>query len=94
MTNLAEAVVSHYGKADLLERIEGALRQAGKDPAQPTIDDLAGVDEFHARGREATAELAELLPPAVDRELLDLGSGLGGPARFLATGAIASSAST
>ena len=48
------------------------------------VDDLAGVDEFHSRGREATLELAELLPPAIDTELLDIGSGLGGPARFLA----------
>ena len=53
-------------------------------PAQPSADDLAGVDEFHSRGREATSSWRELLPPAVDTELLDIGSGLGGPARFLA----------
>ena len=48
------------------------------------VDDLAGVDEFHSRGREATVELADLLPAEVDGELLDVGSGIGGPARFLA----------
>jgi ubiquinone/menaquinone biosynthesis C-methylase UbiE len=82
--SLDEAVVAHYGRGDLLERIEDALRATGKDPLAPTLDDLAGVDEFHARGREATVELAELLPAMLDTELLDIGSGLGGPARFIA----------
>lgn len=81
---LNEAVIAHYGRADLLDRIDTALRQAGKDPQRPTIDDLAPVDEFHSRGREATKELAALLPADIDTEVLDVGSGLGGPARFLA----------
>jgi len=81
---LNAAVVAHYGRGDLLARIEAGLRAAGKDPAHPTIDDLAPIDEFHARGREATVELAELLPSSVETEVLDVGSGLGGPARFLA----------
>ena len=81
---LADAVVAHYGKGDLLRRIETALRDAGKDPEHPSVDDLAGVDEFHSRGRDATVELAQLLPATIDTELLDIGSGLGGPARFLA----------
>ena len=82
--SLTDAVVAHYGRGDLLSRIETALRESGKDPEHPTIDDLAGVDEFHSRGREATRELADLLPAALDTELLDVGSGIGGPARFLA----------
>ena len=82
--SLSDAVVAHYGRGDLLSRIEAALRESGKDPERPTIDDLAGVDEFHSRGREATLELADLLPAALDSELLDIGSGIGGPARFLA----------
>ncbi|MFO1071718.1 MAG: class I SAM-dependent methyltransferase [Geminicoccaceae bacterium] len=82
--SLQEAVVAHYGRGDLLARIEAGLRAAGKDPRHPTIDDLAPVDEFHARGREATLELAALLPSGIEGEVLDVGSGLGGPARFLA----------
>lgn len=82
--SLTDAVVAHYGRGDLLSRIETALRESGKDPEQPAIDDLAGVDEFHSRGREATIELADLLPAALDTELLDIGSGIGGPARFMA----------
>ncbi|MGD9509986.1 MAG: class I SAM-dependent methyltransferase [Geminicoccaceae bacterium] len=82
--SLTDSVISHYGKGDLLQRIEQALRQAGRDPDHPGVDELAGVDEFHARGREATRELADLLPASLDTELLDVGSGIGGPARFLA----------
>lgn len=82
--SVEQAVAEHYGQPDLLQRIEAALRDSGKDPAHPTVDDLAGVDEFHARGREATLELAAWLPVDPSTEILDIGSGLGGPARFLA----------
>ncbi|MFZ1430259.1 MAG: class I SAM-dependent methyltransferase [Geminicoccaceae bacterium] len=82
--SVEQAVAAHYGQIDVLGRIEAALKESGKDPAKPTVDDLAGVDEFHARGREATVELADWLPAAVATEVLDIGSGLGGPARFLA----------
>lgn len=68
----------------LLERIDAALRQDGKDPERITLDDLAAVDEFHLGGHEATAELAELAGIGSDEHVLDVGSGLGGPARFLA----------
>ena len=82
--SLEQAVAAHYGQIDVLRRIDDALRESGKDPAHPTVDDLAGVDEFHSRGREATLELAAWLPATVPTEVLDIGSGLGGPARFLA----------
>jgi SAM-dependent methyltransferase len=78
------AVTAHYGRGDLLARLDEALRAAGKDPDHPTIDDLAPVDEFHTRGRAASEELAAALPASIDGEVLDVGSGLGGPARFLA----------
>lgn len=82
--SLQTAVVAHYSRSDLLARLDAALRQAGKDPQRPAIDDLAPVDEFHSRGREATKDVVALLPEAIDTEVLDIGSGLGGPARFLA----------
>jgi SAM-dependent methyltransferase len=78
------AVAAHYAGRDLLTRLDDALRAAGKNPDRLTIDDLASIDEFHTRGRAATAELAAALPEAIDGEVLDVGSGLGGPARFLA----------
>jgi ubiquinone/menaquinone biosynthesis C-methylase UbiE len=42
------------------------------------------VDEFHSRGRRATQELAELAAPGAADRVLDVGCGLGGPARYLA----------
>jgi SAM-dependent methyltransferase len=74
----------HYARPALLEDILAALRAAGKDPARLGPDDLAPVDEFHTRGRAATAELAALLRLTGSEDVLDLGCGLGGPARYLA----------
>lgn len=76
----------HYtGSGSLLERIETALRVAGKDLNALQVDDLAPVDEFHSRGRESTLELARLaqgkITPAT--KVIDVGCGLGGTARHL-----------
>lgn len=81
MSDLAERVVRQYAAPDLAATVRAALAAAGKHA--PTPDDLAPFDAFHVRGRAATAELAERLPLAGLR-VLDLGSGLGGTARFLA----------
>ena len=81
---MTEEVARHYGKGGLLERILAALAQAGKDIDHLTIDDLAPVDEFHSRRRLATEELAGLLAPSPTDRVVDVGSGLGGPSRYLA----------
>jgi MPBQ/MSBQ methyltransferase len=80
MTDLAE----HYARADLPSAILAALRAAGKDVERLAPDDLAPVDEFHTGGRAATAELARLLALRGNERVLDVGSGLGGPSRYLA----------
>jgi ubiquinone/menaquinone biosynthesis C-methylase UbiE len=43
-----------------------------------------GEDQLHVRGAEATVELAGLAALRAGERVLDVGSGLGGPARFLA----------
>lgn len=79
VTNKVEA---HYrGSGDLAELIAARLRSAGKDLGQLTTADLAAVDEFHIRGRKATLELAERMELDTSSRVLDIGSGLGGPAR-------------
>jgi ubiquinone/menaquinone biosynthesis C-methylase UbiE len=75
---------SHYRAVGLLDRILAGLRDAGRDPSAPTIDDLAPADEFHSAGRHATKDLAALAILKPGTRVLDVGSGLGGPARFLA----------
>src|SRR3954454_19007285 len=72
---------SHYsGDGDLSRVIAETLRKAGKDPDRLTTIDLASVDEFHIRGRKATLELAGFLNIDASSKVLDIGSGLGGPA--------------
>src|SRR5581483_11191714 len=80
----ADALNRHYGRPDLLEAILAAARAAGADPASLTPDDLAPVDQFHTRGKPATVELARLAGLSAGMQVLDVGGGLGGPARTLA----------
>lgn len=84
MTNLPNAVEHHYTSGDLGAAILAALQGMGKDIDHLTPDDLAPVDEFHGGQRPATVRLAELLGLSGAERVLDVGSGLGGPSRFLA----------
>src|SRR5215469_12399730 len=77
-------VETHYTSESLGETILAALRAAGKDLDHLTPDDLAPVDEFHSGQRLATVRLAELVGFAGSERVLDVGSGLGGPSRYLA----------
>jgi ubiquinone/menaquinone biosynthesis C-methylase UbiE len=82
---MVDKVASHYtGSGDLASTIAESLRSAGKDFGRLTTADLAGGDEFHIRGRKATLELAQSLNLTANSYVLDIGSGLGGPARTLA----------
>jgi MPBQ/MSBQ methyltransferase len=84
MNNARDDVETHYTRWELGETIFAALAKAGKDIDRLTIEDLAPVDEFHSRRRAATAELASLLAPTARDRILDVGSGIGGPSRYLA----------
>jgi SAM-dependent methyltransferase len=79
-----QSIQSHYAPRDVSARILAALKKAGKDLAHLTLDDLAPMDEFHTRGRAATTDLARLLALTGTERVLDLGSGIGGPSRYLA----------
>ena len=84
MSNSSVEMQHHYEQTGLLERILAGLKALGKDLNSLTHEDLAPADEFHSQGRSATRALAELarIPPGA--RVLDAGSGLGGPARYLA----------
>jgi len=82
---MIEEVAAHYScGGGLAEKIAESLRSAGKDLNELKATDLSTVDEFHIRGRKATLELAEQMKLSEDSCVLDIGSGLGGPARTLA----------
>jgi ubiquinone/menaquinone biosynthesis C-methylase UbiE len=78
------AVAKHYTHGSLEEALFRAIRSAGKDPEHLTADELSGVDEFHLGWRPATEALARDMALRPGERLLDIGSGLGGPARYFA----------
>ena len=82
--NDARDITNHYTSGDLLARLEAQLREDGVEPSHATAEALAPYDHFHGRGLEATEEMAALLRVAGTDHILDVGSGLGGPARYLA----------
>jgi SAM-dependent methyltransferase len=77
-------VANHYTHGALEAAILDALRRAGRDIDRLAPSDLGGIDEFHMGGHPATEALARDLALAPDMDLLDVGSGIGGPARFFA----------
>ncbi|MGY8634600.1 class I SAM-dependent methyltransferase [Bradyrhizobium sp. 14AA] len=81
---MEDTVAHHYARDGLIQAIEGGLSQMGKTRDTVTIDDLSAIDEFHIGGRKATEELMAQLRITAADHVLDVGSGLGGPARFLA----------
>lgn len=78
-------VERHYTHGGLVRAIIDGLAALGKTPQSVAIDDLGPVDEFHIGGRSATEELMRQLELGQDLHVLDVGSGLGGPARFVAS---------
>jgi ubiquinone/menaquinone biosynthesis C-methylase UbiE len=82
--NVEREVTTHYVKGDLLARLKAALAEDGVDPEHPTLEALAPYDQFHGRGQEATVEVADRMPAGPGDHLLDVGCGIGGPARYVA----------
>jgi len=85
-TDTHDIVRQHYQPADsgedLVVRVDRLLAGLGDGPL--TAAQLAPLDQFHVRGLVATAEMAQLIQPQPTMKILDAGSGLGGPSRYLA----------
>jgi sarcosine/dimethylglycine N-methyltransferase len=84
MTDALDGVRDHYRATGLTERLKTALMAFGPEDQRLTPQQLSALDQFHTRGLAATAELAKLAGITADTVVLDVGSGVGGPARFLA----------
>jgi ubiquinone/menaquinone biosynthesis C-methylase UbiE len=82
---LNDSIKQHYARPDVGASILTALANAGKDVNNLKPEDLAPIDEFHIRGREATLELASVVGLGSNMHVLDVGSGLGGPTRCIAS---------
>ena len=79
-----QQVATHYTHGSLQRAILDALKQMGKDPERFTATDLSTGDEFHLGGLPVTAALAKDLGLAPGMHVLDVGCGIGGPARYFA----------
>lgn len=84
MHDVNQLIAEHYTCGTLYERFREGLKRSGVDPDAPGFDDLAGGDEFHVGGIEATRALLGQLGIVPDMHVLDIGSGVGGPARVAA----------
>lgn len=82
---VAPAVSGHYAPGDLTDAVLAALTAAGKDVAHLTPADLAPLDQYHLGGTGATRGLARLADVRAGMRVLDVGGGVGGPARTLAS---------
>jgi ubiquinone/menaquinone biosynthesis C-methylase UbiE len=83
MTN-PSVVAQHYHSGHLLKRISDGCAML-KLTLPIALDALAPVDEFHIGGRLATAQFVRALQLTKGSRVVDLGCGLGGPARYVAT---------
>jgi ubiquinone/menaquinone biosynthesis C-methylase UbiE len=82
--DVEKEVAAYYTGGRLEEKILGTLRSAGKDLTQLRTDDFVAIDDLHVGGREAIQELAGFMGLRPDMHLLDVGCGIGGPARYFA----------
>ena len=84
MNEIDERVSRHYGWSGLMETIEAEIRRNGIDPARVTVDELAPVDNYHWHRLAGTLALARVAAISAADRVLDVGGGIGGPARQLA----------
>jgi SAM-dependent methyltransferase len=77
-------VIEHYSSGTLLQRILAGLRAQGLDPESFAPDELVPADQLHVGGAAAIQELADAAGINAQTRVLDLGSGIGGPARVWA----------
>jgi cyclopropane fatty-acyl-phospholipid synthase-like methyltransferase len=84
MADVLEDVRSHYRATGLTQRLTTALAVFGPGDQRLTPQQVGVLDKFHTRGLAATDDLAKLAGISADASVLDVGCGIGGPARFLA----------
>ena len=85
MPSYEQSISDQYGQSDLSSKILTALQDAGKDIDSLTTNELSSFDQHHSGGLAATKELSSLVGLREGIRVLDVGSGVGGPARTLAT---------
>ena len=77
-------VEEHYASEGITARVMAALRKVNGPDVPITPETLAPIDHFHGKGAIATKELAAVVQPKESDHVLDIGCGIGGPARWIA----------
>lgn len=77
---------AHYSACNIEERILAGIRAAGLNPEQRlSPEELAALDHFHTGGLRASRELLEAAEIRTEDRVLDIGAGLAGSARLVAS---------
>ena len=84
MNEVDERISGHYGWPGLMDAIEHEIRRNGIEPDNVTVAQLAPVDNYHAFRLAGTLALAAVAGISAADRVLDVGGGIGGPARQLA----------
>jgi ubiquinone/menaquinone biosynthesis C-methylase UbiE len=84
MVQRLDDVRAHYGSPGIVERVLAALDQT-QPSQQLSADRLYPFDQLHGRELAATCEHVERLKLKSGMHVLDVGSGIGGPARYMAS---------
>lgn len=77
---------AHYSARDIEARILAGIRAAGLNPENRlSPEELGALDHFHTGGLRASRELLEVARIRAGDRVLDVGAGLAGSARLLAS---------
>ena len=78
MTN-ANAIADHWGRGDVYGLVMSALKKMSMPLEGLTVEDLAPVDHFHARGLPSNRRARGSTSDQGRQHIVDIGCGLGRP---------------
>ena len=80
----SKSIENFWTRGDIFSRVHQAMSEAGLINKELNIEDLFPIDQYHARGIAATVDLGKRMPISKNQKIIDIGCGLGGPARYYA----------
>lgn len=84
MQNFKNSVIHQYTRENIYETIVKRLHEQGVEKNKITREHISSVDEFHIKGAEVSLEMAKEAELSKELKVLDVGCGIGGPARMIA----------